>query len=173
MARRFRIHALVAGRNLDVLCSQILEFRPNVVVVADDDTLDALHKRLAEWLYREARWPELAAGAEARVAAATALRGGFRDVGDRRRGRAGGDLRGHSSKGSGSDWLIKRYWSRAASLVMQAVREHGTELIPVDSEHNGAHQCFRAGTRGEVTRLLLTASGGPFRDTPQGERCGK
>jgi 1-deoxy-D-xylulose-5-phosphate reductoisomerase len=51
-------------------------------------------------------------------------------------------------------------------LVMEAVREHGTELIPVDSEHNGAHQCFRAGSSSEVTRLILTASGGPFRDTP-------
>jgi 1-deoxy-D-xylulose-5-phosphate reductoisomerase len=52
-------------------------------------------------------------------------------------------------------------------LVMEAVRESGAELIPVDSEHNGAHQCFRAGRRSEVTRLLLTASGGPFRDTPR------
>lgn len=49
---------------------------------------------------------------------------------------------------------------------MEAVRQNQTELIPVDSEHNGAHQCFRAGKRQEVTRLLLTASGGPFRDTP-------
>jgi 1-deoxy-D-xylulose-5-phosphate reductoisomerase len=40
-------------------------------------------------------------------------------------------------------------------------------LIPVDSEHNGAHQCLRVGSRGEVARLLLTASGGPFRDTPR------
>jgi 1-deoxy-D-xylulose-5-phosphate reductoisomerase len=49
---------------------------------------------------------------------------------------------------------------------MDAVRETGTDLIPVDSEHNGAHQCLRAGARSEVVRLLLTASGGPFRDTP-------
>ncbi len=54
----------------------------------------------------------------------------------------------------------------AGQLVMQAVQETGAELIPVDSEHNGAHQCFRGGRRNEVTRLLLTASGGPFRDTP-------
>jgi 1-deoxy-D-xylulose-5-phosphate reductoisomerase len=51
-------------------------------------------------------------------------------------------------------------------LVMRAIRTSGAELIPVDSEHNGAHQCFRAGRRSEVTRLLLTASGGPFRETP-------
>jgi len=51
--------------------------------------------------------------------------------------------------------------------VMQAVRESGAELVPVDSEHNGAHQCLRAGNRKEVSRLILTASGGPFRNTPK------
>jgi 1-deoxy-D-xylulose-5-phosphate reductoisomerase len=52
-------------------------------------------------------------------------------------------------------------------LVMRAARENGVELIPVDSEHNGAHQCLRSGRRDEVTRLILTASGGPFRNTPK------
>ena len=46
------------------------------------------------------------------------------------------------------------------------MRASGAELLPVDSEHNGAHQCFRAGRRDEVTKLILTASGGPFRETP-------
>jgi 1-deoxy-D-xylulose-5-phosphate reductoisomerase len=50
-------------------------------------------------------------------------------------------------------------------LVMAAVKESGCELIPVDSEHNGAHQCLRAGARREATKLILTASGGPFRNT--------
>jgi 1-deoxy-D-xylulose-5-phosphate reductoisomerase len=48
-------------------------------------------------------------------------------------------------------------------LVMEAVRQSGAELLPIDSEHNGAHQCLRAGRREEVARLILTASGGPFR----------
>jgi 1-deoxy-D-xylulose-5-phosphate reductoisomerase len=52
-------------------------------------------------------------------------------------------------------------------LVMEAVRESGALLVPVDSEHNGAHQCLRAGNRKEVSRLILTASGGPFRNTPR------
>jgi 1-deoxy-D-xylulose-5-phosphate reductoisomerase len=51
-------------------------------------------------------------------------------------------------------------------LVMEATRASGAELLPVDSEHNGAHQCFRAGRRNEVAKLILTASGGPFRETP-------
>ncbi len=53
------------------------------------------------------------------------------------------------------------------SLVMAAVKQYGTELIPVDSEHNGAHQCLRAGRREDATKLILTASGGPFRKTPK------
>jgi len=55
----------------------------------------------------------------------------------------------------------------AGELVMDAVRKSGSELIPVDSEHNGAHQCLRAGLRKEATKLILTASGGPFRTTPK------
>jgi 1-deoxy-D-xylulose-5-phosphate reductoisomerase len=50
---------------------------------------------------------------------------------------------------------------------MAAVKEHGTQMIPVDSEHNGAHQCLRAGRREDVSKLILTASGGPFRKTPK------
>ena len=46
------------------------------------------------------------------------------------------------------------------------MRASGAELLPVDSEHNGAHQAFRSGLRKEVARLILTASGGPFRETP-------
>jgi 1-deoxy-D-xylulose-5-phosphate reductoisomerase len=55
-------------------------------------------------------------------------------------------------------------------LVMDAAKKHagsGAEIIPVDSEHNGAHQCLRAGLRKEATKLILTASGGPFRTIPK------
>jgi len=54
----------------------------------------------------------------------------------------------------------------AGSLVMEAARQSGTPLLPIDSEHNGAHQCLRAGQSNEVRKLILTASGGPFRNTP-------
>jgi 1-deoxy-D-xylulose-5-phosphate reductoisomerase len=57
----------------------------------------------------------------------------------------------------------------SGKLVIDAMRASGAELIPVDSEHNGAHQSLRAGRRDEVTRLILTASGGPFRETPISE----
>ncbi len=54
----------------------------------------------------------------------------------------------------------------AGELVMAAVEQNGVSLLPVDSEHNAIHQCLRGGQRGEVKRLVLTASGGPFRKTP-------
>ena len=53
----------------------------------------------------------------------------------------------------------------SGKLVVDAARASNTELIPVDSEHNGLHQCLRAGRRSEVARLILTASGGPFWET--------
>ena len=57
----------------------------------------------------------------------------------------------------------------AGDLVMAAARESGSVILPVDSEHNAVHQCLRAGTSREVDRIVLTASGGPFRKTPLAE----
>ena len=52
----------------------------------------------------------------------------------------------------------------AGALVMAAARRHGVRILPVDSEHNAIHQCLHGRGRGEVRRLILTASGGPFRE---------
>jgi len=163
---RFRIHSLVAGRNLDVLCSQILEFRPEFVVVADEVVLETLRLRLRELSIRGRDLPELAAGRSARILAATAGEVGF--VMSAIVGVEGLEATYAAIKAEKRIGLAnKEVLVASGALVMQAVRQYGSELIPVDSEHNGAHQCFRAGTPAEVTRLLLTASGGPFRDTPR------
>ena len=71
-ADRFSVHALVAGRNVEVLSSQILEFRPKVVVVADEEALQRLRSSLQDLGLSKRDWPELAAGSQARVLAATA-----------------------------------------------------------------------------------------------------
>ena len=163
---RFSVYSLVAGKNVDLLLSQILEFSPAAVVVADDVALDTLRVRLAGSGLPRATWPELAAGADARIAAATAPETGF--VMSAIVGVAGlpatyAAIRAKKRVGLAN----KEVLVASGRLVMEAVRQSGSELIPVDSEHNGAHQCFRTGLRSEVTRLLLTASGGPFRDTPR------
>jgi len=163
---KFKIHALVAGKNLDVLCSQILEFQPDVVVVADNDTLSALRLRLQDLTLPMRGWPELTQGAEARVKASVASDVDF--VMSAIVGVTGLEATYAAVKAKKRLGLAnKEVLVASGALVMDAVRQYGTQLIPVDSEHNGAHQCFRAGTKDEVTRLLLTASGGPFRDTPR------
>ncbi len=165
-ADRFRVYALVAGKNTDLLCSQILEFRPKVAVVADDLALDRLKKCLEQAGLSRSAWPELGAGPEARVAAATAAEADF--VMSAIVGVAGLKATYQAILARKRVGLAnKEVLVASGRLVMDAVRQTGAELIPVDSEHNGAHQCFRAGKRSEVTRLLLTASGGPFRETPR------
>ncbi len=163
---KFCVFSLVAGRNLDVLQSQILEFRPRVVVVADNLTLDALLDRLSESALPRAEWPELAAGAQARVASAIAPEVDF--VMSAIVGVAGLEATYEAIRHRKRIGLAnKEVLVASGRLVMQAVRDSGAELLPVDSEHNGAHQAFRSGKRSEVVRLILTASGGPFRTTPR------
>lgn len=164
-AKRFEIYALVAGQSFERLASQILEFRPFLAVVADESGLPHLQRCLLELGLAKQDWPELAAGPAARVAAATAAEAGF--VMSAIVGVAGLEATYEAIRRKKRIGLAnKEVLVASGRLVMEAAKEAGTELIPVDSEHNGAHQCFRAGTRDEVARLLLTASGGPFRDTP-------
>lgn len=57
----------------------------------------------------------------------------------------------------------------AGEVVMNAAREHGVNVLPVDSEHNAIYQCLENRDAREVSRLILTASGGPFRELPSGD----
>lgn len=162
---RFGVFALVAGHNIDLLCSQILEFRPKVAVVATDGARENLIERLAGSGVEKSRWPELLAGERARVEAATCGEVGF--VMSAIVGVAGLEATYEAvRRGKRVGLANKETLVAGGKLVIEAAREAGTELIPVDSEHNGAHQCLRAGRRLEVARLFLTASGGPFRETP-------
>jgi len=165
---QFRVFALVAGRNMSVLLSQIVEFRPAVVAVADQTSLEALRNELRGSALSTAEWPELTAGPVARVSAATAPEVDF--VMSAIVGVAGLEATFQAIKKKKRIGLAnKEVLVASGRLVMDAVRNTGTQMIPVDSEHNGAHQCLRAGMKSEVTRLILTASGGPFRETPKAD----
>ena len=162
----FHIYGLVAGKNVPVLVSQIVEFRPAVVSVATITVLEELWTALEGSGLSRRDWPELVAGEASITAVATAAPVDF--VMSAIVGVAGLPATYAAVKAKKRIGLANKETMVASGrLVMQAVRDHGTELIPVDSEHNGAHQCFRAGSRSEVTRLILTASGGPFRETPK------
>jgi 1-deoxy-D-xylulose-5-phosphate reductoisomerase len=157
----FSVYALVAGSNIDLLTEQIREFSPIVAVVATPELRDQLAKKLAE---AGIRAPELAAGPAGRLAVAIAPEVDI--VMSAIVGVAGLEATYEAVRQRKVIGLAnKEVLVASGQLVMEACREAGTEMIPVDSEHNGAHQCLRAGRRDEVTKLILTASGGPFRRT--------
>ena len=158
----YRIHALVAGTNVDLLLDQIREFEPNIVVVADSQIQDLLAARLHE----SGRKPQIDHGANSRVAVSVASEVDF--VMSAIVGVAGLEATYEAIRHKKSVGLAnKETLVAGGGLVMAAVKEHGAQMIPVDSEHNGAHQCLRAGRREDVAKLILTASGGPFRKTPK------
>jgi 1-deoxy-D-xylulose-5-phosphate reductoisomerase len=116
-------------------------------------------------------WPDLSWGAKARVDAAIDPEVDF--VMSAIVGVAGLEATYEAiRRGKRVGLANKEVLVASGQLVIEAARKSGTELIPVDSEHNGAHQCLRAGTRSEVARLILTASGGPFRETPADKLAG-
>ncbi len=164
-SEQFQIFALVAGRNTELLTQQILEFHPKLVAVADERALGELVERLDSAGLARSVWPQLAHGASARVAAATAAEVDF--VMSAIVGVAGLEATYEAVRQRKRIGLAnKEVLVASGKLVIEAARQKDAELIPVDSEHNGAHQCLRAGRKDEVTRLILTASGGPFRETP-------
>jgi 1-deoxy-D-xylulose-5-phosphate reductoisomerase len=165
-ADQFQIHSLVAGQNVDLLIKQIAEFRPLFVVVATPDAELNLKSRLAASGISSGAYPEVRSGSQARIEAATHADVDF--VMSAIVGVAGLEATYEAVKlGKRVGLANKEVLVASGKLVIDAARNSGTELIPVDSEHNGAHQCLRAGRRDEVTRLILTASGGPFRRTPK------
>ena len=158
----YQLHALVAGQNIEVLAAQIVEFHPKVAVVATDTALRRLSDRLAEMGHPRELWPALLAGAVAFVQVATANEVDI--VISAMVGVAGLEATYQAARhGKRVALANKEVLVAGGKLVMEAVRQSGAELLPIDSEHNGAHQCLRAGRREEVARLILTASGGPFR----------
>ncbi len=161
----FRIYALVAGRNTELLARQIQEFRPQVAVVETDNTRDTLIQNLVALGLPKSEWPGLLHGSQARVAASTAPECDFvlsAIVGVEGLEATYAAVRARKQIGLAN----KEVLVASGEIVMRAAHETGTELIPVDSEHNGAHQALRCGDRKEARRLILTASGGPFRNTP-------
>jgi 1-deoxy-D-xylulose-5-phosphate reductoisomerase len=158
---RFHVFALVAGRNIELLAQQIQEFRPAVAVVEAAADVDRLRKLLPKTVI-----PQLMSGADARVQVSIAPE--IDTVMSSIVGVAGLEATYRAvCCGKRIGLANKEVLVSGGQLVMEAVKRYGSELIPVDSEHNGAHQCLRAGLRCEAKKLILTASGGPFRTTPR------
>jgi len=160
----YQVYALVAGQNVDVLAGQIVEFQPKIAVVATDDALYHLSAKLKEIGHPRELWPDLLAGSTAFVQVATAPEVNI--VISAMVGIAGLESTYEAVRlGKRVGLANKEVLVAGGNVVMEAVSQSGAELLPIDSEHNAAHQCLRAGRREEVARLILTASGGPFRVT--------
>jgi 1-deoxy-D-xylulose-5-phosphate reductoisomerase len=163
MPERFRIVALAAGKNLDALAEQVREFEPRIVSVSSPDLVEPLRERLGSKCSAA-----IVAGSDGTVEAATHPEVSF--VVSAAHGVTGvratyeAILAGKHIGLANKETLVV-----AGELVTRAARQRGVNLLPIDSEHNALHQCMRAGGKQEVLRLILTASGGPFRQTPLAE----
>jgi 1-deoxy-D-xylulose-5-phosphate reductoisomerase len=156
---RFKIHGMVAGRNLKLLAKQIKEFRPACVAIKDDSDVDELRKLLGnhkvEILCGEAGASAVASATEVDVVLAAIV------------GGAGlmptlkGLLAGKEIALANKETLVM-----AGELFVAAAQAKGVRLMPVDSEHSAIFQCLQGNQRGEVDKLILTASGGPFLRAP-------
>ncbi|HLZ90135.1 MAG TPA: 1-deoxy-D-xylulose-5-phosphate reductoisomerase [Candidatus Acidoferrum sp.] len=163
MPGRFGVVALAAGSNLDELAGQIERHRPEVVSVADAAKADELARRLKA--KGPALLPAIHHGREGLLAVGT--HGAADMVVSAAVGVVGLEATYEAIElGKTIALSNKEVLVAAGELVMAAVKKSGRALLPVDSEHNAVHQCLRGGERGEVRRLVLTASGGPFRKTP-------
>ena len=159
---RYQVVSLAAGSNIDVAFDQCLRWRPKAISLATEALAATLTTRLRsagitdmEVLHgtagsvRVATLPEVnfvvsaivgVAGLEATYAAVCA--------------------------GKNIGLANKECLVAAGELIIAAAKKHNVALLPIDSEHNAVHQCMRGGTPAEVKQIWLTASGGPFRNTP-------
>ena len=150
---RFKVEALTCGANAELLSEQIKEFRPALAVTGSE--ADALR------LSKEFPGTEFAWGREGLIAAAE---GGCDMVLNSLMGMRGLEPTYHAIK-AGKDIALanKETLVAGGQLVMDAVAEHGVKMLPVDSEHSAIFQCLEGNEGRPVKKILLTASGGPFR----------
>jgi 1-deoxy-D-xylulose-5-phosphate reductoisomerase len=161
---RFQPIALAAGSNLEAAFEQCQRWHPQVISISTPALADQLRVRLKSagistdvvhgtaGTVRIATLPEASFVVSAIVGVA-GLEATYAAV-----------LAGKTVGLANKECLVA-----AGELILAAARERGVALLPIDSEHNAIHQCLRGGQPNEVRQIWLTASGGPFRNTPLSE----
>lgn len=158
---QFRIVGLAAGKNVTMLAQQIRQFLPEIVAIRDEDSLPELKAAIADLDIQ----PILLAGEAgvvevARYGKAEAVVTGI--VG------CAGLLPTIAAIEAGKDIALanKETLIAGGPVVNPLIEKHGVKLLPADSEHSAIFQCLQGVPKGGLRRIILTASGGAFRDWP-------
>ena len=159
---RYAVAALACGRNLDEAFAQAVRWRPKIVSMATEELAGQLARRLRG---ADATGVEVVHGTPGTVACATLTEADF--VVSAIVGVAGLEAT-HAAILAGKPVGLanKECMVAAGEILTQAARQLNVPILPIDSEHNAVHQCLRVGAHREVKTIWLTASGGPFRQTP-------
>ena len=159
---RYEVAALAAGRNLNVALEQTLRWKPKVVSMANEELAGQMTQLLR---HAGVSGIEVLHGTEGTVACSTLPEADF--VVSAIVGVAGLEAT-HAAILAGKPIGLanKECMVAAGEILTQAARERNVPILPIDSEHNAVHQCMRVGQHKEVKQIWLTASGGPFRQTP-------
>ncbi|HVR26734.1 MAG TPA: 1-deoxy-D-xylulose-5-phosphate reductoisomerase [Candidatus Polarisedimenticolia bacterium] len=162
---RFQIVALAAGANLEAAFEQARLWHPRLVSMAMEPSADVLRGRLSQAGLSDI---EVVHGAAGAVEVATHADVDF--VVSAIVGVAGLEATYEAVKAGKTVGVAnKECLVAAGELITAEARRQGKPLLPIDSEHNAVHQCLRGGRMEEVDRIWLTASGGPFLNTPRSE----
>ena len=168
ISRHRDVKALTANTNLDVFLDQCIQHKPEYAVMADEECASKLEEKLK----KEAPDVSVLAGAEGLLQVAELETVDYvmaAIVG------AAGLLPTLGAAKAGKRVLLanKEALVMSGKLFMDAVLQNNAELIPIDSEHNAIFQCISATNTSSISNIMLTASGGPFLDTPMNELSSK
>jgi len=158
---RFRVVGLAAGSNVKLLAEQIRTFKPEIVALGNENKLSELKEAISDSSHQ----PKILVGKEgicevARYGDAQSVVTGI--VG------CAGLLPTIAAIEAGKDIALanKETLIAGAPVVLPLVKKHGVKLLPADSEHSAIFQCLQGVPEGGLRRIILTASGGSFRDLP-------
>ena len=162
---QFSCVAMAAGGNLDLLANQIAEFKPKLVSIRESNQIDTLRNKLRSLGVSDSNMPTLCHGDEGIVAVAT-----YADCDTVVTGIVGcaGLLPTVAAIKAGKDIALanKETLIAGGPVVVPLLRKHNVKMLPADSEHSAIFQCLQGFPPGALKRIILTASGGAFRDWP-------
>src|SRR5438067_3976614 len=162
---RFKVVSLAAGKNVEAALEQAKRWRPRVVSLSSERDADQLRNQLKAAGLRQI---DVVHGPSGTVSVATHRDADF--VVSAIVGVAGLEATYEAVRAGKTVGLAnKECLVAAGELITAEARRQGKPLLPIDSEHNAVHQCLRGGRMEEVERIWLTASGGPFLNTPKSQ----